>query len=305
MQVLNRALHPGAKADYSLVFTAGQGAYKDQILATMFTPYYREGIPSPRVSPADFALGIAGAIVAHAAEMGAWRKADIEDQKAVLTRCVDAGRRAYGYEARDYPRRTCLAFTTNDVDFLQDATGDRRYWIATIIRVLVDLAALRRDRNQILAEALQRLRDGERHWPTPEEEERSIEPERRLFMPEVALEIVAILQRFLVEKPLTTRPNRADFAWKWERREQPLRELYLDDFLRSVLRCLCGHEAARARSRLETGHLVLHDVAAHQRLAASHRHNDRMGRGWWSGAPPKDPKTGLSRWVRARSLGRP
>ena len=128
MQVLNRALNPGAKADYSLVFTALQGVGKDRVLEAMFAPYYREGIPSPRVSPADFARGIAGAIVAHAAEMSAWRKSDVEEQKAVLTRCVDHGRPAYGYETRSYPRRTCLAFSTNDVEFLQDATGNRRYW---------------------------------------------------------------------------------------------------------------------------------------------------------------------------------
>ena len=92
MQVLNRALNPGAKADYSLVFTALQGIGKDRVLEAMFAPYYREGIPSPRVSPADFARGIAGAIVAHAAEMSAWRKSDVEEQKAALTRCVDHGR---------------------------------------------------------------------------------------------------------------------------------------------------------------------------------------------------------------------
>jgi hypothetical protein len=116
MQALYRALHPGAKADYSLVFTGNQGVGKDRVLEAMFTPYYREGIPSPGGNPADFARGIAGAIVAHGAEMSAWRKSDVEEQKAVLTRCVDHGRPAYGYETRSYPRRTCLTFTTNDVE---------------------------------------------------------------------------------------------------------------------------------------------------------------------------------------------
>jgi DNA polymerase I-like protein with 3'-5' exonuclease and polymerase domains len=230
MQALHRALHPGAKADYSLVFTANQGVGKDRVLEAMFSPYYREGIPSPRVNPADFARGIAGAIVAHGAEMSAWRKSDVEEQKAVLTRCVDHGRPAYGYETRSYPRRTCLSFTTNDVDFLQDATGNRRYWVTSVIRDRINIEALRRDRNQLLAEALARLKDGEQHWPTPEEEDRLIVPERQKFMPEAALEILAILARFIVEEPLTTRPNRGDFAWKWQQRPQRLSELYLDAF---------------------------------------------------------------------------
>jgi predicted P-loop ATPase len=230
MQALNRALHPGAKADYSLVFTSSQGVGKDLVLEGLFAPYYREGVPSPRVSPADFARGIAGAIVAHGAEMSAWRKSDVEDQKAALTRNVDHGRPAFGHEMRSYPRRTSLTFSTNDVEFLRDATGDRRYWAVEIDRERIDVEALRRDRGQILAEALHRLKSGEQHWPTPEEEERLIEPERQKFIPEAAAEIVAVLERFIAEEPSTTRPNRGDFAWKWERRPQPLRELYLDAF---------------------------------------------------------------------------
>jgi len=230
MQVLHRALNPGAKADYSLLFVSPQGFGKDLVFDAMFSPYYREGIPSPRVSQADFALALAGGIVAHAAEMSAWRKADVEDQKAVLTRCVDHGRRAYGHEACTYPRRTCLAFSTNDVECLADTTGDRRYWNVCVVRGRIDIEALRRDRDQILAEALHRLKEGEQHWPTPEEEERWIVPERQKNMPEAALEVLAILERFIDEEPTTTRPNRGDFAWKWQRRPQPLSELYLDEF---------------------------------------------------------------------------
>jgi DNA polymerase I-like protein with 3'-5' exonuclease and polymerase domains len=242
MQVLNRALHPGAKADYSLFFVCPQGIGKDRVFEAMFSPYYREGIPSPHANPADFARGLAGAIVAHAAEMSAWRKSDIEEQKAALTRCVDHGRPAYGYETRSYPRRCCLAFSCNDVDPLQDATGDRRYWPVSVIRERIDIEGLRRDRDQILAEALYRLKKGKQHWPTPEEEARLIEPERQKYMPEAALEILAILARFIVEEPQTTRPNREDFAWKWQRRPQPLRELYLDAFFG---RCFGMYAAVR------------------------------------------------------------
>jgi DNA polymerase I-like protein with 3'-5' exonuclease and polymerase domains len=246
MQVLNRALHPGAKADYALALVAPQGMGKDQVLNTMFSPYYREGIPSPRVSAADFALALAGSIVAHAAEMSAWRKADVEDQKAALTRCVDHGRRAYGYESRDYPRRTCLAFSTNDNECFHDTTGERRYWNFTIGRDRVDLVALRRDRDQLLAEALHRLKAGERHWPTPEEEGRLIALERHQNMPEEALELVAILERFITEEPLTMRPSRGDFIWKWEPRPQPLGELYLDAFFE---KCFGMYAAVKRQGR--------------------------------------------------------
>jgi hypothetical protein len=47
-----------------------------------------------------------------------------------------------------------------------------------------------------------RLETGEQHWPTPEEEERVIDPERREYLPEAALEILAILERFITENHL-------------------------------------------------------------------------------------------------------
>jgi hypothetical protein len=49
MQALNRALNPGAKADYSLLFVALQGRYKDRIQEAMWSPYYCEGIPPPGI----------------------------------------------------------------------------------------------------------------------------------------------------------------------------------------------------------------------------------------------------------------
>ena len=229
MQALNRALNPGAKADYALVLTSSQGSGKDKILETTFAPYYSESVPSPRQSQADFAMAIGGSLVAHSAEMAAWKKSEVEDQKAALTRNVDRGRPAYGYEARDYPRRTSLAFSTNDIDFLRDATGDRRYWGVSIKREAVRLDELRRDRDQIFAEALDRLRAGEQHWPTPEEEDAVLIPNQRLSMPETVIEIVNTLERYILEKPRTPIPQR-QFDWLWDERLQPLREIHLDDF---------------------------------------------------------------------------
>src|SRR5262249_35914661 len=101
MQVLYRGLNPGSKADYALVLCGAQGTFKDLALWTTFKPYLNEGLPSPRRGAADFALALAGCLVAHEAEMAAWSKSDVEDQKAIMTRRIDRGRRAYGYETRD------------------------------------------------------------------------------------------------------------------------------------------------------------------------------------------------------------
>jgi predicted P-loop ATPase len=75
-------------------------------------------------------------------------------------------------------------------------------------REAVRLDALRRDRDQIFAEALHRLQAGERYWPTPEEEEAVLKPNQRQGMPESAIEIVNILERYIFEKPRTTIPQK-------------------------------------------------------------------------------------------------
>ena len=299
MQVLNRALNPGAKADYSLVFTALQGVGKDRVLEAMFAPYYREGIPSPRVSPADFARGIAGAIVAHGAEMSAWRKSDVEEQKAALTRCVDHGRprlrlRGALLSAPHLPR--LLAQRRRS---LQDATGNRRYWPFDVIRNRVDVEGLRRDRDQILAEALHRLKGGEQHWPTPEEEERLIVPERQKYMPTAALEILAILQRFIVEEPLTTaaepRGLRLEMAAPATTSEGALSRR----LLRKMLRDVRGGQASGARPGVQKGHRVLHDMAPRERLAAGAEAAAGRTEGDVSGERPRGMEFTYAQSIRA------
>jgi hypothetical protein len=223
MQVLNRALNPGAKADYSWVFTALQGIGKDLVLETLFSPYYREGIPPPGINPADFARGIAGAMVAHAAEMSAWRKADVDERKAALTRCVDHGRPAYGYESRSYPRRTCFTFSLNDTEPMQDATGDRRYWPISTIRTRVDVEGLRRDRDQILAEAR-----GSSVMNLASAASISNAASGMCFRRSGMIRRSSSSHVGQCCSP--ARPNRGDFDWKWQQRPQPLRELYLDSF---------------------------------------------------------------------------
>src|SRR4029077_19965550 len=101
---------------------------------------------------------------------------------------------------------------------------------------------------------LHRLKGGEQHWPTEEEEWRLIVPDQQKYVPTAGQEIPAILGRFIaggqetlailaaviVREPLTTRPNRGDFAWKWQRRPQPLRELYLDAFFEKCFGMYAG-----------------------------------------------------------------
>ncbi len=56
-----------------------------------------------------------------------FKKSDQEDLKKYITAALDKVRPPYGKEAIEKKRRMCLCATTNDREFLRDATGDRRF----------------------------------------------------------------------------------------------------------------------------------------------------------------------------------
>src|ERR1700756_225503 len=75
----------------------------------------------------------------------------------------DRYRAPYGRQAADHKRQCCFGGTTNEDEFLHDPTGARRFWTA-ICGESIDIDALRRDRDQLWAEAASRARAGEKHW---------------------------------------------------------------------------------------------------------------------------------------------
>ena len=78
--------------------------------------------------------------------------ADLLTLKAFCSRTVDRVRPPYGRSSIDVPRRCVFIGTTNEGGYLTDPTGNRRFWPLEVIAE-VDVEALRRDRDQLWAEA--------------------------------------------------------------------------------------------------------------------------------------------------------
>src|SRR6185295_9904248 len=81
----------------------------------------------------------------------------------------DRARTAYTRVAKEVPRQFVLGASVNRPDFLIDETGNRRFWIAAVGRTREH--ELRRDRDQLWAEAAHLEEQGEPHniaeglWP--------------------------------------------------------------------------------------------------------------------------------------------
>ena len=95
-----------------------------------------------------------------------FRKADIAQLKAFLTKDTDILRLAYGRKTSEFARRTVFFASVNQVDYLSDPTGNRRFW--TIQCQSIDHSHTL-PMQQVWAEFYEMWKDGASHYLTTEE----------------------------------------------------------------------------------------------------------------------------------------
>ena len=150
--MVRRILEPGCKYDYMVILQGPQGCKKSPFFKTLAggSEFFEESL-TLTASVKQLMENTAGKWVVEIAELSGLTPKDIEHQKALITRTVDRCRAAYGYYAEDMPRQFVLVGTTNEEVFLCDSTGNRRYLPVRVSDI--DIEALKRDREQLLAEA--------------------------------------------------------------------------------------------------------------------------------------------------------
>lgn len=121
-----RAMRPGCKFDNMLILAGKQGLGKSTFFDKMSRGWFNDSIRSFEGKDASELLQ--GVWIVEIAELDAFRKTDISRIKQFLSLRVDRFRAAYGKNVQDLPR-TCVFFgTTNATEYLQDRTGNRRFW---------------------------------------------------------------------------------------------------------------------------------------------------------------------------------
>ena len=122
----------GYAAQGVLVLQGEQGIGKSRWLAALcpepINKYFLGGhVLDPRNK--DSVLATTRHWIAELGELdGTFRRADVAVLKAFLTSDKDVIRKPYGRVEIERPRRTGFAATVNDASFLQDDTGNRRYY---------------------------------------------------------------------------------------------------------------------------------------------------------------------------------
>lgn len=69
-----------------------------------------------------------GVWIVEVGELGAMRGADVNKVKQLMSQQIDRFRAAYARHVKDCPRCCVFFGTSNDREYLQDKTGNRRFW---------------------------------------------------------------------------------------------------------------------------------------------------------------------------------
>lgn len=185
-----RVHQPGCKADHMLVLQGEQGAGKSSFFAALGGMWFGDDMPP--VGLKDAKEWIRGQWIAEVAELGAISGRDIEHVKAFLTTRTDKFRKAYGSVVETVPRQVVFAGSTNDDEYLIDPTGGRRFWPLHVGKI--DVEGIKRDRDQLWAEAAAAYHAGEA-WHLDQE----LEPEALSVAQEVQEQARS---KFMEEEPI-------------------------------------------------------------------------------------------------------
>ncbi|MCK1684665.1 virulence-associated E family protein [Bradyrhizobium sp. 145] len=149
---VRRIRQPGCKFDEMVVFESPTGKDKSSALKLLAVKeaWFTDSMPLGR-PPREVLEIIGGKWIIECAELEGLTPEKDANIKAFLSRTHDKARAAYGRLPVDVARQSVFFGTTNLNQYLHDTTGNRRYWPVKIERF--DLNALKRDRDQLWAEA--------------------------------------------------------------------------------------------------------------------------------------------------------
>jgi predicted P-loop ATPase len=180
-----RIYSPGAQADHTPVLEGPQGKQKSAGLRALVPndKWYTDRLS--HVSSKDAMIELAGILIAELAEMDALSKATTAATKRFLTNREDRFRPPFGRHLTRQARQCIFAASINPTGegYLKDTTGARRFW-PVACEGRIDVEAIRRDRDQLWAEAVYHYKAGAPWWLETDELEAlaKVEQERRFVV---------------------------------------------------------------------------------------------------------------------------
>jgi predicted P-loop ATPase len=150
---VRRVRCPGTKFDAMLVLEGREGLSKSTLFEVLAgSDWFSDDAPL-HADARQTIEQLRGHWIIEAADLSAVNRTEVDRLKAFLARTKDVGTLKFERETTTAPRQCIFVGTTNSYEYLLSKTGNRRFWPVRVGRI--DVEALRRDRDQIWAEAAQ------------------------------------------------------------------------------------------------------------------------------------------------------
>ena len=193
-----RVFNPGCKYDYCLIMSGAVGIGKSTLLRVMGGKWFNDSITT--LEGKEGMEQLRRAWVVELGELSSIKRSDVEQVKAHLSKQVDIYRAAYARRVLEHPRQCVFCGTTNEALFLKGDTGNRRFWVIPVVAELRKYKdwseAIRRDRDQLWAEAVHYYKLGEPLYLS-EELEAQAKQRQQDFNDDNDDPIVAMLDKYL------------------------------------------------------------------------------------------------------------
>lgn len=162
-----RIMRPPVKMDNVLILEGNQGRGKSTLVRVLFNNWYSE--TSFDIGAKDGYQHIQGIWGVELPELDSFNKAESTAAKSFFTALTDRFRPPYGRNMEEFARQCVFIGTTNQDQYLKDYSGNRRYWPVYCNKV--DVGIIERDRDQLWAEAMYLLNEGDPWWVEADSEE--------------------------------------------------------------------------------------------------------------------------------------
>lgn len=202
ISLVARAMKPGCKVDTVLILEGEEGLKKSTLFsefaggASYFTDTHID------MDSKDGLQVMAGNWIVEFAELGSLRRKEVNRAKQFFSSSTDKFRPPYGRSSKDHPRHFVVVGSTNDDEYLESTTGNRRFWPVKVVEKL-DVKWFREHRDQIFAEAVFAFTKGEPWWFENQSEELKEAQESRRTSDPLADNVVAFLAQMRKEEVTT------------------------------------------------------------------------------------------------------
>jgi hypothetical protein len=166
LAAVRRVRQPGVKHDAMLVLEGPQEAGKSSLFRILAVrdEWFSDNFTLKLADDEKKLIEqTTGCLILEIPELKGMKHSEVETIKAFLSRQTDKSRLSYGRFPATVPRQFIVGGTINpedDAPYLKDRTGNRRFWPVTTAEK-IDLASLRRDVDQLWAEAVHYEAKGE------------------------------------------------------------------------------------------------------------------------------------------------